>query len=197
MEVSMTHQLWLIVRFFIFGVLSGALYDAVRVFRVFVLACDYSGSSAVILSLDRMIGRIKKPTPKLFGKCYSAAVVVITDAVFSLTIGLGFIVFLYHENYLIFRWYLLLGAVLGFASYYFTVGRVVITLADTALALITALLRVIYKPIKSLFRLVAHLSCLFWWVTGGRLVLHLKIRRAEKRTEDAMKHLAEIVKISY
>ena len=199
----MLRQLWLIVRFFVFGAFSGALYDAVRILRVFAFACDYSGSKAAIGSLsrltDRLKGSVSSESGKMagLGKCCRTAVVVITDVVYSSVVGIAFIIFLYHENYCILRSYLLLGAALGFAAYYFTVGRVVITFADTVRALLTALMRVIYKPIKSLFRLAAHLSRFIWQVTGGRLVLHRKIRRAKRRTADAQRHLPELVSITY
>lgn len=199
MEVSMVHQLRLVLNFFLFGLVAGAFYDAVRIVRICIGAYDYQNSPAVIRSVKRLFKCPDNDGYKVYGKRYCTTVTVITDVVYSLVVGTAFIIYLYHENYCIFRWYLLLGALVGFAAYSLTVGRLVVTVAGAVIAFVKVVFRktitLLLVPIKYICRFFLWLSSLLWNITFKKLVDRMRIKRGIKRTAASKSRLCELLKI--
>ena len=54
----------------------------------------------------------------------------ITDILYFLVITPIFMIFLYHQNNGIVRWFILFGAILGFLLYYFTLGKLIISVSE-------------------------------------------------------------------
>lgn len=199
MEVSMERQLRLILDFFVFGFASGILYDAVRIIRICIGAYDYMASSSVMAPAKRLLKHFNIDKHPVRCKRYCSAATVITDVIYSLTVGIAFIIYLYHENYCIFRWYLLVGAAVGFFAYYFTVARIVITVAGAVVSFAEAAMRkavtALLVPIKLLYHFLIRVLHALWRCTFGKLVLYIKKKRGEKRTAASKARLCELLKI--
>ena len=72
-------------------------------------------------------------------------IIFIEDIIFCLCSSVIVVLFVYHINSGIIRWFALFGCALAFAFYYFTVGKFVMFLSEKLIRLISALLRFIYN----------------------------------------------------
>lgn len=140
----------------LFGVLAGALYDVLRILRILCGAHSKKPQErSVSLSLPFLPKDFFLPKPK--GKrsaVFSAIFVFFCDLLWFSAVGALFSVFVYWQNDGIFRFYILLCAVMGFILYYKTVGRLVLLVAESVALVLRIVLFYIALLIAMPFRLL-------------------------------------------
>lgn len=141
---AISEQISVIFFALLLGVFLGALYDLFRVTRVFI---GVRYSKTLIKLWDKKLpligvhrfGRGKNITDKIKG-----AVISVEDILFFVLSGCIVSVFIYRYCYGILRWYVFFGAILGFAAYYVTVGRVVLTVAEFIMFLVVTFAKYVF-----------------------------------------------------
>lgn len=175
MAVSMWAQAAGLLYALLFGLLCGALYDGIRILRV-LHGVHYGGqASARIQTLRPRFLPPPRPHGRV-GERAQGALIFLEDVLYLAVAGALFSVFVYWQNDGVFRSHLLVGTLLGFFAYYFTVGRLVLSAAES----LAALLRLLFA---CLFFLAA-LPVRFLWRRGkrGALWLGRTMRRFLRRT---------------
>lgn len=127
---SLREQGIIILYSLLFGVGIGIIYEFFRFLRVFF---TFSAQ--------------KRTNKHIFLKNIGIFFQIILDLLFSIVYTILVVIFIYGANDGKIRYYLLLFAVIGFALYYFTVGRL-ISAAENFLA------SLVYKVLSALFRLI-------------------------------------------
>lgn len=130
MEISIVDQLIVSAMSLVLGIVFGAIYDIVRIWRTF-LGIDYESKG--VERLRRLkFPLIKNPLTKKEkqGKLAQGIVLFITDIIYFLAITIIMIIFVYYVNSGVVRWYIFIGAMLGLLIYYFTVGKIVISVSE-------------------------------------------------------------------
>ena len=130
MEISIVDQLIVSAMSLVLGIVFGAIYDIVRIWRTF-LGIDYESKGV------ERLRRLKFPLIKnqltkkeKQGKLAQGIVLFITDIIYFLAITIIMIIFVYYVNSGVVRWYIFIGAMLGLLIYYFTVGKIVISVSE-------------------------------------------------------------------
>ncbi len=139
------------------GIALGAVYDIFRILRVGRGATG--GDTAPVRrlrayrlrELAHWPKRKKKRTGKARGRL-SVLLVFFEDILFCLICAVVTTLFFFDCNMGVIRWYLLMGLLLGFCAYYFSVGKAVIRFAALICAAVRAVLiagynRVLYYPL--------------------------------------------------
>lgn len=173
----------------ILGIAFGALYDVIRISRVF-LGVSYGGRSASYLYEKEypLIGKLEKGQGKL-KKGFLTTAVIFGDIIYFTVCGAIFTVFIYYTNDGIFRFSALAAVFFGFFAYYMTFGRLVIAFAE----IICIFLKIITKiflfaiafPFKIMYNILVKLYNRLFGIPLMRFLL--KIRR--KSTERNMKSI--------
>lgn len=131
------------------GLFLGVAYDVVRILRVMSGVSYRSEKSPYDALYGRGLWNLFRFGTSRDMKVVKGAFVFFTDLVYMLFATVCFVIFLFHFNYGIFRWFILLFVTLGFLLYYFTLGRLVIFFS-----------REISELLKLLLNLVVFLFCL-------------------------------------
>lgn len=137
--------LWrLLLASFLLGVGMGTLYDCIRIQRVLFGICRYTKAANAPAFCPTFLKVRKKRAGK--GKeIIKASFLVLQDIVFCLAAGILVSILLFYRNDGVFRGFVLIGAALGFVTYYFTVGRLVISASEyIVFAIRTAFLYAVY-----------------------------------------------------
>ncbi len=124
MGESFVHHITVALLAFVLGAFFCMIYDAIRIIRLFFGIKNYNVFSK--------IGRAyidKYKEEKKIGKVYESIVMGITDLIYFLIISIFMMIFIHIANSGIVRWYIYVMAVLGFISYYKTIGKVVLSLS--------------------------------------------------------------------
>jgi hypothetical protein len=130
MEVSFSEQINVALMSVVLGLAFGAIYDDVRIFRTLL------GVSYVNKFSDRLkkvkLPFIKNPYnfQKSKRKIAENVMVFVTDMAYFLVITAVMIVYTYHVNSGIVRWYIFGGAIVGILLYYVTLGRLIISVSE-------------------------------------------------------------------
>lgn len=135
----------LLLASFLFGVVLGGLYDLLRISRVLLGISRYTdaASAPAFCPKFRKLPREKKRMPA--ARVLQNSILVVQDILFCLAVGILTAILLFSQNNGEFRWFVLVGLVIGFAAYYFTVGKLVITASEyIVFALKTAFLYLLY-----------------------------------------------------
>ena len=148
MEISLTHQFVVLLSSIAFGMLLGLLYDCVRIVRCL---CG--------IQYKRPIKLFKvRSGEKRVGKLYESIVMGITDLLYFLIAAVIMCVFVYFINNGKVRWYIYSGSAVGFALYYFTIGKIVISLSSIIAYGIRKGLYIflicLYEPVRPLFSFI-------------------------------------------
>ena len=142
MTISLSHELWLMVYSFFFGIFLGVVYDAVCLVRI---VCGVGRSSAVsqrLYSMRLPIIREKRAYLRLArGRGASFLLMLFGDIVYSLLSAAMYAVFITHTNQGRVRWYYLLMSGAGFLVYHLTVSRLVISVFEVSFWAVRAALR--------------------------------------------------------
>ena len=157
-DVSLYEQAALFVYALIVGIFIGVVYDVFRIVRIALTGGRGFNTKVRFERVENLITRVRgqNVTVKNLG-IYKAgrrleyAVVFVCDVLFFLVTAVVSVVFLYQANYGQPRLYVVVSAIIGFAIYYNTVGRMV---AFSAYAVIS-LFRLIWTFF--VYRLVAPL----------------------------------------
>lgn len=143
MEISLAHQFAVALSSVVLGLLFGLIYDCVRILRCF-LGIRYKRY------MFKRLKCIDEDTS--VGKAYESIVMGITDIIYFVTIAVIMSVFVYFVNNGKIRWYIYFGAFFGFMLYYFTLGRVVISLSSLIVIRIRKIFKIIlvclFEPIR-------------------------------------------------
>ncbi len=137
--------LWrLLLASLLFGSGIGVLYDCIRIQRVLLGISRYTKAENVPVFCPSFLKMRKKRAGK--GKKIAKFVcLVLQDILFCLSVGILLSILLFYRNDGVFRGFVLIGAAVGFAAYYFTVGRLVIGASEyIVFALRTAFLYLVY-----------------------------------------------------
>jgi Spore cortex protein YabQ (Spore_YabQ). len=155
MEISTKVQLIITVYAVIIGAGIGAIYDIIRITRVFSgvtktarqqkfetlrlpLIGDYIGLRTLAGFSPTADGH-RSRTLRFTSALYRNVSVLIGDIVFFFIVSPVFAVFIYYANSGKIRWYLISGALAGFVLYYFTVGRAVMLFSGAIVFIIKSL----------------------------------------------------------
>ena len=148
--MTLPEQIYVFLRAILMGVFFGALYDFFRVTRV-IFGVRYS--SAPVRDKKRKTFPYLDRLPVISSGTVSvirSVTVIIGDVIFFVICGVGMSVFIYRYCSGIIRFYVFPGAVLGFAAYYNSIGRLVIYVSDAIvffiLSVIKRLLYIILFP---------------------------------------------------
>ena len=123
MGESFVHHITVSVLAFLLGAFFGAVYDVIRIIRLFFGIRNYNVFEKIGKTYIRKFEEEKK-----IGKVYESIVVGVTDLIFFAIISIFMMIFVHLANSGIVRWYIYVMAVLGFISYYKTIGKVVLSL---------------------------------------------------------------------
>lgn len=141
MTVSMTGELWFLFASLLFGFCVGAVYDVLRIGRMF-LGVRYAGAPDRNFS-ERSLPLIGLRTAMRYRKKEKKALlfvpVFLGDVLFFILLGFCYPVFLYAAHNGIFRLYSLVSLFLGFLLYRQSVGRAVLFLSSYILFALRAL----------------------------------------------------------
>ena len=129
MNISMSALLLTSARAVILGLALGVLYDAVRIVKCLLCVVKYGSTRRFARVYDKGVYDI---FPKKNSGVASYVLTAIFDILFSLAVTISFVLFLYAFNHGIFRWFILLSCIAGFAAYHVTLGRLLIRITDAA-----------------------------------------------------------------
>lgn len=160
MEITLAEQTIVFLKSFIFGMVLGAFYDLFRGIRLV--------------------------------KNKNLLVIFICDILYFIVCGILTFIFILYVNYGLIRGYIIIGAFLGAVFYYNTIGAVMIKIMDFLIRLIRRIIRpfvkVIYIPIRKLFRLLVKLLTKF---------KKIKVKRSKINEDSTKKGLKLPVKLVY
>ena len=175
MGINPTLLLRLLAASVIVGMALGLVYDVLRICRVMMGMSRYTAAASAPIFCPRFYKPRRKMGCSRVSDFVKSAVLIAQDFFFCVTFGIAVALLLFSRNGGEFRGFVLLGALLGFAAYYFTVGRLVIRASEyVVFAIRTALLYAVYYvtlPFIAAIRFV------------GRHVMNMVNARAAKRRE--------------
>lgn len=182
MEVSVSHQIYISFCSIILGFTSGLIYDFIRIIRVF-LGIRYVNRFTEKLSAKKF-KFIKNPFYKKETKTKREAIkVFITDIIYFVIMTPIFMIFLYHQNNGSVRWFVFFSVVLGFLSYYFTVGKIIISVSEYIVFYIKAFfLHVIFfisKPLIPILKFIKNKSVYI----RGKIKIHIQKNKDKKKAK--------------
>ena len=155
MEISFGQQLSLPFLSILFGLVAGALYDAVRIFRCCV-GIKYRDSAPKILSKIRLPLISAENRERKINSVKETIIIGITDILYFFILTVFMCVFVYAVNNGKIRWFIYFFSLIGFFAYYFTVGKLVIGASSVITFFIRALFLYIFlflfSPIRILYR---------------------------------------------
>ena len=170
MEISPSALWRLLLASLLFGIGMGVLYDCIRIQRVLLGISRYTKAESAPVFCPAFLRMRKKRTGK-WKKLAKFVCLVLQDILFCLSVGILVSILLFYRNDGVFRGFVLVGATVGFVVYYFTVGRLIISISEyIVFALRTAFLYFVY-----------YVSYPF--ITLGRLLV-TKISTAVKRVRE-------------
>ena len=178
----------------VLGVLLGLVYDLFRILRIALGAFRTDRKKHFESMYSKGVKRFFKGNG---GKCYSYIVTALCDVLFFTLSACAFSVFLFAFNYGIFRWFLLLGCIVGFRLYYISLGKAVVAISVTAADFITlafnCVLTCIVVPVILLARLIKRPAVKFLLPLWQKTVTDIDRRRLKRYTLNSIDKLGDIV----
>ena len=173
MEAIYSQQLSTLPIYLITGVFLGAFYDLVRIIRC-IFGVEYYSKNKYF-----KLKNLKSKKNSKISSIKENIVMLITDILFFLFSGIIIAIIVYYANSGIVRWYIFVCCILGFLAYYFTLGKLVIRIANTVGIIIRSIFsQIVYLFIYPLKPIVLLTMRLF-------VSIKLKINsREDKKTED-------------
>ena len=177
MEISPYMLSLLLLYSLIFGISAGVVGDFNRIVRI-------------ALGIRNSARESKKRLTRKLYSAMSIIFVAVQDILLFAYMGIGIVVLNYYLNRGIFRIYSIAAAAVGFALYYFTLGRVVMFFAERIIcALRVAIvwaLRVITAPFRFVFRILIRAAKklfekLCFAIAKRKIVRYNRIKREELR----------------
>ncbi len=155
MTVDMWAEAWFFALSAVFGIGVGALFSLGRIWLC-ALGVAEALSRPIPISPRALplLGGLPRVDLRVRGKRWKGILRASVDFVLWTLSGLAYTVFLYVFHNGIFRFYSLLGVMLGFWVYYSSIGRLLERGLLFALGLLRAALAYLFLPLWCLFRLV-------------------------------------------
>ena len=157
MEISPIRLAQMLLYSVVCGLAAGALFDCFRIVRTLVGACDGRRArrlrAARLPFIGRSVGDIV--TGRRLGNVLQKAILFFGDFATLVCATVGIIVLNYAYNDGKFRSFTVIGAVAGYVTYYFTLGRVVRALAEP----LAILVKYIFLSILVLFSYPFYFFC--------------------------------------
>lgn len=180
MEIYIADQLKTMAESCLLGLIFGIGYDIIRIVYILCHIATYRGM-------------LEKPVPHTRG---AFALFFIFDFSYLLVVTFFFSVFLFHENYGIFRFYLFLSAVFGFCMYYHTIGRLVMFFSETIVLFLRRLAKcILWKPICCFGSFLWRLGKCIWRHSGSVIVGRAVRRRRIRYAQNLEKMFADWVRL--
>ena len=161
MEISQGSLAYMLLLSFLLGAVLGAIYDAVRIIRVFLTLGEDSKSKFALSAIRKLklpwLDK-EKLTEKLTKKKKIVALPLIffaLDFVYALLCGCAFILLEYYANDGTPRAFSFFGVLLGFVLYYFSLGRLVLAISERIAFVIRIMLAYLALPFERVFSLIS------------------------------------------
>lgn len=226
MEISMRVQMIITVYAVIVGAVIGIIYDVIRISRVFSGVTETSSQSKMYTlrlpligsGVDRKNDFLKfcgfgdwgkilaektgrKKKDGIVSEFYKSVVVFIGDILFFFVVSPIFTVFIYYANNGKIRWYLVIGAIIGFLLYYFTIGRLIMLFSSAIVFTVRTIgAYVIYftlRPVVLLLRLIlGFIRKVILKISSG-IKKAVLLKKMKKYTEKTEKSVALMVKTDF
>lgn len=202
MEVSLTQQLAVTLYSVLAGAVFGLLYDVLRISRIF-LGINYVNKFTEKIK-DIKLPLIENPmmrTTKKRKEKFKKIAVGIGDILYFIIITPIAVVFTYHVNNGSIRWYLVFGMAAGFTLYYFTLGKIIISVSEYIVFFIKTVFSYlsyfILRPIKrgALF-LLGKIKKLFVFIKSKIPKIHFRTKKREVTKRASPKPLIYTGKIT-
>ena len=172
MEATYSQQLSTFVISLITGAFLGAVYDAIRILRC-IFGVRYYNKNKPFWS-----DKVKSRKARGLTRLKESILIFITDILFFVFSGVTIAIIVYYVNSGIVRWYILMLCLFGFLAYYFTVGRLVIRIADRVATVIrlfaSSIVYLLVYPLKPIVPLTKRIF----------LLLKSKPKSAVNKSED-------------
>ena len=162
---AISEQIAVLFRALLLGIFLGVSYDVFRVTHVFTGVRYSSALEKFWTKKLPLIGANSLVQGKNVTDKIKNAVVCVGDILFSVWAGVAVSVFIYRYCYGIIRWYVF--ALLGFLAYYFTVGRVVLTVVEFIM-----------------FLTVTAVKYVFYFAFRPFVLIFVKIKNSWRKTRD-------------
>ena len=167
MEIYIEKQLINIVYSLILGLIFGVIYDIIRIIHILLGIASYSGEKK---------GMKRGTLPFLL--------FLLLDTVYVISAVVIYSIFNYFACNGEFRVFILASVCAGFASYYVTVGRLVMFFSEAIAGLLKKIIYyVLVIPLKFLTRIAARMMRFTYKNTLGRVVCAFVRFSALRRTE--------------
>lgn len=148
----------LLVASLLAGAAMGVLYDVIRIGRVMLGMSQYTAAADAPLFCPKFLKPREKSPHRRLSRLVKGGLLIAQDFLFCLTAGVVIALLLFSHNNGEFRGFVPIGVAVGFAAYYFTVGRLVIRASEyVVFAIKTLFLYAVYYltlPFISLGRFV-------------------------------------------
>ena len=160
MGISPIRLFYLLLASFSFGVGMGGVYDIHRILRVF-FGVRYSKKRPSEL-LHRPLPILRRPLGEIRQRRWSRALlsilIFLQDVFFFCLAGVGIVILNYAYNDGQLRFYTVIALFLGFFLYYFTIGKLVISLSEWIVFFLRAVCAILFfllsAPLIKLFSLL-------------------------------------------
>jgi hypothetical protein len=159
------------------GAFLGAIYDCVRILRC-ILGIEYY-TKPVRLKLKKS----KKERGGKISKIKENTVMLITDIIFFVFCGIFLSIIVYYVNSGIVRWYILAFCLIGFAVYYFTVGKLVISVSNIIAGVIREIISCVIYLLLFPFKPVVPMTKKLFLTVKGKLIAKNRQKKAENTRE--------------
>lgn len=175
MGIDPTLLLRLLAASVVVGMALGLVYDVLRICRVMMGMSRYTAAASAPIFCPHFCRPRRTEGRSRVSDFVKRAVLIAQDFFFCVTFGIAVALLLFSRNGGEFRGFVLLGALLGFAAYYFTVGQLVIRASEyVVFAIRTALLYAVYYVTLPFIAVVRFI---------GRHVMNMVKARVAKRRE--------------
>lgn len=190
MEISPYMLTLLLIYSFLFGMSAGALNDVNRIIRA-LMGVRYSAKSFARLYAIKLpfVGTLERGgKKKRVKRGIEAALIFIQDILLFAYLGCGIVILNYYLNRGQFRLYTIASVAVGFALYYFTVGKLVIFLSEGIIFFVRAAVRIVLylvsRPFIYLWRTVVKILRSLWkkiasGIAKKRIMRYNKAKRRE------------------
>ncbi len=198
MEISMNALALSLVWALVVGICLGAVYDVIRIQRIFLGVTYGNGGAAKLGEVKLPLiskykfarPRDKKQKNKSLSKIALNIIIFIGDLIFCFFSSLVCVVFIYHTNDGKARWIVFFGFALGFLAYYFSLGKLVMFFSQyIVFAIRSAVKYLVFFTVVP----VRYVLAALWRIVSR---IHYKVR-AKRYTRSETKKIMDASKIGF
>ena len=161
MEISQGSLAYMLLLSFLLGATLGAIYDAVRIIRVFFALGEGSKSKFALSAMEKLKlpwldkEKLIKKIAKKKKRVALPLVFFVLDFFYALLCGCAFILLEYYANDGTPRAFSFFGVLLGFLLYYFTLGRLVLAISERIAFAVRIVLAYLALPFERVFSMLS------------------------------------------